>query len=125
MFNESIEEQIVLKSVKDPFKSGVQIMKELEVNCTPQTVNKLLRKNRLFSRHSASKPKVVEDQRHKRIEFAIYYQDFDWKECIFADESCFSTEKREIKLVKRTKGARFDPKYTNYPNRPHQKTASF
>ena len=55
-----MKELIYLKSIEDPFKSGARIRKELALDLTVQSVNRILRQDELRTYHAAKKPRVKE-----------------------------------------------------------------
>lgn len=123
-FTEEIKYQIMLKCIEDPFKPATIIRKELNLSCTPLTINNYLRSQGIRTHHAATKTRLNENQRNERINFATWYKDLDIKKCIFVDESCFSSERDGIKLVKRPSNSRYDPNYTNKSDHCTRKVVS-
>lgn len=122
--DEVLENEIVLASVEDPFKSCRKIAEDLEKPISISSVSRLLRKNGLNSCHAARKPKLRDNHRDNRVCFSVLYENFDWERTIFDDESCFSSEKRGIKLVRRPKNTRYDHNYMNLTSHCERKTVS-
>lgn len=118
------KESIILKSIESPFKSSIRIGKELQIGCNSKTIDRYLKSEGIKTHHAASKPKTNQNNREARVAFATIYRDIDWTKCIFTDECCFSSEKQGIKLVKRSKGHRYNPEFCNYPDHCHRKTVS-
>lgn len=94
---------------------ATEIRRELDLDCCARTADNFLWSEGIETYHAANKPKLTQRDRHLRIDFASYYLDqIDWKRCIFADESCFSTEKNGSELVKRPTNSRYDAALFNF-----------
>lgn len=121
----AIKEQVLLKAVEDPFKPSTTIKRELNLDFTPQSINRILRSEGFNTHHAASKPKISELQRQDRIAFANAFKgQIDWTSCIFCDESCFSSARIGTRLVKRPRNTRYNPENVHYTDQSHRKTVS-
>ncbi|XP_053200841.1 uncharacterized protein LOC128385935 [Panonychus citri] len=122
--SEADKENLLLKWIEDPFKPSTVIRKELELDCTSQTINNFFRSQGIKTRHAAIKPRLNEQQRMNRVVFATLYKDLDVNKCIFMDESCFSSSREGIKNVKRTIGTRYDQRFTSKSDHCTRKVVS-
>lgn len=125
ILQEDDELNIVLASIDDPFRTANGIRRLLDLDVSIQTINTVLRANGLKTRHAATKIKLDEDKKRKRIEWATFYRTgIDWQKAIFVDECCISSEKQGTKLVKRPINTRFDAPYLNLSNHCKRKLVS-
>ena len=57
-------------------------------------MSKVLKENKIYRRKTIKKPTLSLDQRARRLAFCHEYQDYDWRNIIFTDESYFETGSR-------------------------------
>lgn len=116
---------IAAACVEDPFRSARVIRQYLGLDQSADSINRVLRAMGFKSRHAASKTKLSDEDRQRRVAWSsLYLNEINWSSCLFADESCFSSSREGIKLVKRPVGHRFDPNYTNKTNHCARKLVS-
>ena len=64
---------IILKSIEDPFATASKIARELDLTYSIWSIKEILRQEGLWTRHAATKPKLKDIHRQKRIDFCVYY----------------------------------------------------
>lgn len=110
---ETTEEEninIVATSVIDHYLTPHQILKELELNVSPSTIDRRLKEAGLFGRVALKKRVFDEAEKKKRLSFAEGYKHWtkeDWERVLFADEAIVQGEggvKGGRQWVRREKG---------------------
>jgi len=104
---------LIRQSKKDPFKSAVELKKELKINATVQTVRKYLRKHNLKACSSRKVPLLNARHISKRIKFANWSLE-QWRNILWSGESkvIMFGEKGSRSYVRRPKNLEFKPQYT-------------
>lgn len=101
---------------KDPFKTAVDLQKELVPHCSVDTVRNRLKQHGLKCRIPARKPFLTPYHRDQRSNFAKAHAHWDleaWKKVVFSDEKIFRSSSRGALRVYRPKNAsdRYDDRY--------------
>lgn len=85
---------IVAAAVVDPFLSAKEIRDELSLSISTATVRRRLKEAGISNFAAAQKPFLPERQRQPRLDFALNHQRWneeEWKNVVFSDESTFCT----------------------------------
>lgn len=97
LFTDANERWIVNQVRANPHLSApkltTQVKEHLEIDCNPETLRLVLRKNNLNGRVARKKPYISKENKNKRINFAKTYKNKDiefWKDVIFCDESKYN-----------------------------------
>lgn len=99
---------------KDPFKSAVDLQKELVPNCSVDTVRNRLKQHGLKCRVPARKPFLTPHHRERRYIFAESHKHWEveqWKRVVFSDEKVFRSSSRGALRVYRPKEASQEDRY--------------
>jgi transposase len=110
---------LIRLSKDDPRKTATTLLNDLKdrglLDCSVDTVKRILRQANLFGRRPVKKPMISVKNRKARISFAkehLNWEPKDWSKVLFSDESKFMLFGSDgIKYVRRPIGHRFDPKY--------------
>ena len=97
----------------DRFTSPKQIRRKLNLDCSPDTVERRLHEAGLFGRVAQHKRAYSDSERNKRLAFANKHKDWtveQWSRILFSDEKCFYGKGFCGRTwVMREKGTAFDP----------------
>lgn len=86
------------------------IIKELQLNCSVDTLHRFMAEHGYHKCKACQKPYINESTRKQRLEFARRYEHWsadDWEKVTFSDAVSFEVGKRSRDLVIRTRGERF------------------
>jgi hypothetical protein len=110
---------IILESKAHPFKSAVDIKKDMneDISASISTYRRRLVSAGLPAYRPARKPRLSPINVQKRLDWALLHKEWtyddNWKHIIYADESTFNLSKCAIQYVRRPAGKRYDSKYIN------------
>lgn len=106
------QERVLIRSSEyNPFKTAVDLKRELDLPVSVQSVRRYLRVNGLLGRIAAQKEHLTEEQRQTRLEFAEHHQHTHWVGVLFSDEKSFCRGSCGQIRVRRPCKERFNPKY--------------
>jgi transposase len=110
------KDEIKRKIKKNPFLSCRQIIADIRLDCSPDTVSRFLSSIGLKSFKPAVKTKLNANQRRNRLQWAREYEDWDrtmWRRVLFTDETIIGLSSGpNTRRVRRKVGTRFDARNT-------------
>lgn len=93
----------------EPAITALEIKRELELPVSVSTIKRRLYAAGLKSRVACQRPRLNESEKRARLEFAtehLSWQQEDWREVVFSDESTFVTKWDQQRRVWRLLGTR-------------------
>ena len=110
---EDQEEAIVLLVERQPIVTAPQIKAELQLDCSEETIRRVLRRRGLRARVAADRALLSPANVAARLAFArqhLAQHDVQfWRRVVFTDEKTFDTSKHGRQIVYRRVGERFRP----------------
>lgn len=104
---------IVQSAADDPFLTPCRIKRQLELACSPRTIDRRLIDAGLHGRVARRKRDHSEAELKARLSFAEGYRDLDWSRVMCADEKYFYVHGyARQEWVRRPAGEAFNPLYT-------------
>lgn len=102
--------------MKNPTISSSEITGQLTKRVSERTIRRRLSSEfKLPCRVAAKKPLLNDEQRKKRIAFCKKYKHWtarEWGQVLFSDETMFMPFGSWVRLIRRSVGKRYDPRYT-------------
>ena len=118
MTSEMEDAVIVHTAENDPFLTNKEIRNQMHLSASVDTIQRRLDAAGLPSCIAANKRHYSEEDRRKRLSFALGYEDWtpeQWEHLIPSDEKTFEgVGRKRHKRVHRPKGERFNPVYTDH-----------
>lgn len=110
-------------SVKDPFLTAVDLLRELTPGCSVYTIRNRLREKGLKCRTPARKPFLTQRHRQGRYTFAhshLHWSEKEWHRVVFSDEKVFRSSSRgALRVYRPVKGSdRYDDRYLVHSSNP-------
>ena len=108
------DQRIAQASQRNPFTSAIQLTRDLQLNCNPQTTRRRLRENNIGCCIPAVKQELSPTVREDRLGFALQYFIEDntyWHNVIFTDEKCFSSVKAGDRICWRVRNTRYNEEH--------------
>jgi transposase len=103
------DKQITKMAKMENSITSIQIQRNMEkrgVNISARTIRRRLREAGGKYTNAITKPLLTENHRKKRLQWAKRYQNFDWNQVIFTDESTFQlfpSKKKVWQFIERKK----------------------
>jgi transposase len=111
----AVDAAIVRASQADPTLTPRLIQRELELTCSPRTIDRRLRAAGLHGRVARRKREHSAGELRARLSFADDYKDLDWTRVMCADEKYFYCHGHAgQEWVRRSVGEAFSPAYTTH-----------
>lgn len=105
------ERTLLRTSRNEPFKTAVDLKRNLNLPVSVQTVRKTLIHAGLKGRIAAKKEKLTPQHKAQRLTFAQNHLETDWSGVVFSDEKCFDRGTCGQIRVRRPIKERYNPRY--------------
>ncbi|KAL7634885.1 UNVERIFIED_CONTAM: hypothetical protein RMT77_015262 [Armadillidium vulgare] len=105
------DSKIIENAGRDPFTNAREIQRQLQMNCSDETIRRRLHEAGIHHRVSAVKHKLTDEHKAARLAFANQYIQKDmnyWSRVIFTDEKTFSSTNHAPLHCWRHNNARYD-----------------